>query len=148
MNQTLQKLRQIAQNSTMSDADNFIRQRELHASCSELAAPLVRAFRDVEGEFVRISILSRIWPDDYACRDDRVAGLLMAWIGPESAPHGLKLAVPNGLLTFEVTLKRDGSAVFTCVRDTLGQRPAIMDFANRDDWLEFFYKSIADLVEL
>jgi hypothetical protein len=148
MNPTLQKLRQIAQDTNLSAEGNFIRGRELHATCSELAAPLVRAFRDVEGEFVRISVLSRVWPDDYDRRDDRVAGLLITWIGPESAPQGLKLAVPNGSLTFEVTLKRDGSAVFTCVRDTLGQRPAIMDFANRDDWLEFFYKSIADLVEL
>jgi len=148
MNQTIQKLRQIAQGNTLSAEGDLIQRRELHASCSELAAPLVRAFRDVEGEFVRISVLSRIWPDDYDRRDDRVAGLLIAWIGPESAPHGLRLAVPNGSLSFEVTLKRDGSAVFSCVRDTHGQRPAIMDFANRDDWLEFFYKSIADLVEL
>lgn len=148
MNQTLQKLRQIAQDSTLSAEDNFIKKRQLHASCSELAAPLIRAFRDVEGEFVRISMLSRIWPHDYDRRDDRVAALLIAWVGPESAPHGLKLAVPNGSLTFEVSLKRDGSAVFTCVRDSLGQRPSIMDFANQEDWLEFFYKSIADLVEL
>ncbi|QGU32404.1 hypothetical protein [Thermochromatium tepidum] len=148
MNQTIQKLRQIAQDSTLSAEDKVIERHEIQASCAELAAPLVQAFRDVAGEFVRVSVLSRIWPGDYDRRDDRVSGLLIQWIGPESAPHGLKLAVPNGSLTFEVTLKRDGSPVFTCVRDTLGQRPAIMDFANRDDWLEFFYKSIADLVEL
>ena len=148
MNQTLQKLRQIAQDSTLSTEDTVNRKRQLHASCAELAAPLVQAFRDVQGEFVRITMLSRIWPDDYHQRDDRVAGLLLAWIGPESAPQGLKLAMPNGSLIFEVSLKRDGSAVFTCVRDTLGQRPAIMDFANHDDWLEFFYKSIAELIEL
>ncbi|SDY08192.1 hypothetical protein SAMN05421644_12815 [Allochromatium warmingii] len=148
MNPTLQKLRQIAQNSTLSAEDMVTRKRELHASCAELAAPLVQAFRDVQGEFVRIAMLRRIWPDDYDQRDDHVAGLLLDWIGPESAPQGLKLAMPGGSLTFEVALKRDGSAVFTCVRDTLGQRPAMMDFANRDDWLEFFYKSIAELVEL
>lgn len=148
MNQTLQKLRELAQESVLSAEDNLIKRHEVAASCADLAAPLIRAFKDVEHEFVRISVLRQIWPYDYDRRDDRVAGLLLAMIGPEQAPYGLKLAVPHGSLQFEVTLKRDGSPVFSCVRDTHGQRPSAMDFANGQDWLEFFYKSIADLVEL
>ncbi|MGQ9659672.1 MAG: hypothetical protein ACUVQI_06780 [Thermochromatium sp.] len=148
MNQTLQKLRQIAQEKRLSREDDRIRRAELHASCAQLAEPLIQSFRDVADEFVRISVLSHIWPGDYDRRDDRLRGLLLTWIGPESAPHGLKLAVPNGAITFEVSLKHDGSPVFTCVRDTLGQRPSLMEFATRDEWLEFFYKSIAELIEL
>ncbi|MBK1717686.1 hypothetical protein [Thiocystis violacea] len=148
MNQTLQKLRELAQESVLVAEDNISRKQEIIASCSELAEPLIRAFKDVEREFVRISVLRQIWPHDYDRRDDRVAGLLIQMIGPEGAPYGLALAVPHGSLRFEVALKTDGSAVFSCTRDTHGQRPSMMDFANGEDWLEFFYKSIADLVEL
>ena len=148
MNTTLQKLRELAQESVLSSEDTSIRKQEIIASCSELAAPLIRAFKDVEKEFVRISVLRQIWPHDYDRRDDRVAGLLISFVGSDEAPYGLKLAVPHGSLRFEVSLKGDGSPVFSCYRDTHGQRPLAMDFANGDDWLEFFYKSIADLVEL
>lgn len=132
----------------MLSEDNFSKKQEVIASCSELAAPLIHAFKDVEREFVRISVLRQIWPHDYDRRDDRVAGLLIQMIGPAEAPYGLAMAVPHGSLRFEVGLKVDGSAVFSCTRDTHGQRPSMMDFANSEDWLEFFYKSIADLVEL
>lgn len=148
MNPTLQKLREIAQESVLSTEGTMVKKQERIDSCSELAAPLIRAFRDVETEFVRISVLRQIWPHDYDRRDDRVAGLLLAMIGPEQAPYGLKLAVPHGALSFEVTLQSDGSPVFSCIRDTHGQRPMPMDFPNSDAWLEFFYKSIADLIEL
>ncbi|EXJ15194.1 hypothetical protein [Imhoffiella purpurea] len=148
MNQTLQKLRELAQESALTAQDSDVKTRRKYESCAQIAAPLIRAFKDVENEFVRISILKQIWPRDYHRRDDRVRVLLVGMLGPREAPYGLKLAVPQGYLRFEVTLKPDGSPVFTCVRDTDGQRPMSMDFPDGDRWLEFFYKSIADLVEL
>lgn len=148
MNQTLQKLRELAQESVLSAEDSIARKQEIFASCAELAEPLIRAFKDVESEFVRISVMRQIWPYDYDRRDDRVAGLLVHMIGPNEAPIGLKIAVPHGFLQFEVVLTPGGAPVFTCVRDTHGQRPLAMDFPNAEAWLEFFYKSIADLIEL
>ena len=148
MNQTLKKLRELAQESVLSTQDSVFHERQLHATRAQLASPLIRAFRDVENEFVRIAMMQQIWPHDYDRRDDRVAGLLIAFFGPEQAPYGLKLAVPNGSLSFEVSFRPDGSPVFTCIRDTDGQRPLPMDFPNGNDWLTYFYKIIADMIEL
>lgn len=148
MNRTLEKLRELAQESALSAEDSQSRARKKYESCAQLAAPLIRAFRDVENEFVRISVLKQIWPTDYHRRDDRVSVLLVDMLGSEDAPYGLKLIVPHGYLRFEVALKADGMPVFSCIRDTDGQRPMSMDFPDADHWLEFFYKSIADLVEL
>lgn len=148
MNQTLQKLRELAQESVLSAEDSVVQKRELFASCAELAAPLIQAFKDVENEFVRISVMRQIWPYDFDRRDDRVAGLLVNTIGPRDAPIGLKIAVPHGFLQFEVIMKPGSPPVYSCVRDTHGQRPLAMDFPTKDAWLEFFYKSIADLIEL
>lgn len=148
MNQTLQKLRELAQESVLTAQGNELKDKEERASCAQLAEPLIRAFKDVENEFVRISIMRQIWPRDYDKRDDRVAALLVATLGPEHAPYGLKLVVPHGFLRFDVSLSTDGSPVFSCVRDTDGQRPMNMDFPDGERWLEYFYKCIADLVEL
>ncbi|QIK37056.1 hypothetical protein GWK36_02495 [Caldichromatium japonicum] len=146
MNQTLQKLRQITQGDAANGEDSAI--RKCQAACAELAAPLIQAFHDLENEFVKIDMLKKLWPDDYDQRNDRVSGLLIAWIGSQAKPHGLRLAVPYGSLTFEVALRQDGSPVFLCVRDIHSQRPAIMEFNSRDEWLEFFFKSIAEFIEL
>ena len=148
MNQTLQKLRELARESVLSAQDSELKDQRIFSSCAQLAAPLLGAFKDVEKEYVRISILRQIWPDDYDRRDDRVSGLLVALLGPEQAPYGLKMALPHGFLSFEVTLKPDGSPVFSCIRDTDGQRPLSMDFPDGGRWLEYFYKIIADVIEL
>lgn len=148
MNPTLQKLRALAQESVLSAQDSELKERHVDLSCAQLAAPLIRAFKDVENEYVRISILRQIWPDDYDRRDDRVSGLLMSMPGPEQAPYGLKIAMPHGFLSFEASLCKDGSPVFTCIRETDGQRPISMDFPDGERWLEYFYKIVADVVEL
>ncbi|AFL75244.1 hypothetical protein [Thiocystis violascens] len=148
MNPTLQKLRELAQESVLIAQDSELKERHVYSSCAQLAAPLIRAFKDVENEYVRISVLRQIWPDDYDRRDDRVSGLLMSMPGPERAPYGLKLAMPHGFLSFEATLRKDGSPVFTCIRETDGQRPLSMDFPDSEHWLEYFYKIVADVVEL
>ncbi len=148
MNETLQKLRELAQESVLTTQDSVLKDQQALLTRARMAAPLIRAFKDVEKEFVRISILQQIWPQDYDRRDDRVSGLLVAFLGPERSPHGIKLAVPHGFLQFEVDIKPDGAPVFTCVRDTHGQRPTLMDFPDGARWLDFFYKSVADLVEL
>lgn len=148
MNQTLQKLRELAQESVMSIQDSESKDQRNIALRAKFAAPLLRAFTDVEREFVRVTVLQQIWPTDYHQRDDRVAGLLVAKLGPETAPYGLKIAMPNGFLSFEVTLQTDDLPVFRCIRDTTGQRPSSMDFPNGEHWLEYFYKIIADVIEL
>lgn len=148
MNQTLQKLRELARESVLSAQDSELKDQRVIASCAQLAAPLIRAFKDVEREYVRIAILRQIWPDDYDRRNDRVLGLLLDMRGTEAAQHGLKMAVPHGSLTFEVTLRADGSPVFRCIRETQGQRPIAMEFPDSDRWLEYFYKIIADVIEL
>lgn len=148
MNRTLQKLREIVQESELTALDSRLRNRQTSQSCAQLAAPLINAFRDIEQQFVRISVMQQIWPQDYDRRDDRVCGLLVSMLGPQQAPYGLKFLVPHGSLRFEVALQADGSPRFSCLRDTDGQRPMSMDFADGESWLEFFYKSIADLIEL
>lgn len=148
MNRTLDKLREIVQESELTALDSRLRDRQTSQSRAQLAAPLIDAFRDVEQQFVRISVMRQIWPRDYDRRDDRLAGLLVSMSGPEQAPYGLKLLVPQGSLRFEVLLEASGAPRFICIRDTLGQRPAAMDFTDAESWLEFFYKSIADLIEL
>ncbi len=147
MNQTLQRLRQIAQGTGLDEEDSAKREQR-QAKCAQLAQPLIQSFHDLGNEFVKVEVLKRLWPDDYEQRNDRLAGLLIAWIGPPTRPHGLRLAIPYGSLTFEVALRQDGSPVFLCVRDILSQRPAIMEFNDRKEWLEFFLKAIADLVEI
>lgn len=143
MNQTLERLRQIAQGQSADDSD--IRRRQ--AKCAELAAPLIQAFRDLENQFVKIDVLKRLWPEDYEQRNDRFGGLLINWIGPASNPHGLRLAIPHGTISFEVALRQDESPVFLCVRDIHSQRPAIMEFNNREEWLDYFFKSVAEWIE-
>jgi len=148
MNHTLQKLRELAQESVMSIQDSESKEQRNIALRAKFAAPLLCAFTDVEREFVRVAVMRQIWPSDYDQRDDRVAGLLVAKLGPETAPYGLKMAMPNGFLSFEVTLQTDELPVFRCIRDTAGQRPLSMDFPNGEHWLEYFYKIIADVIEL
>ena len=148
MNRTLEKLREIVQESELIALDSKLRNRQTSQSCAQLAAPLISAFRDIEQQFVRISVMQQIWPQDYDRRDDRVSGLLVSMLGPEQAPYGLKFLVPHGSLRFEVVLETNGAPKFICIRDTHGQRPMSMDFTDGESWLEFFYKSIADLVEL
>lgn len=148
MNRTLEKLREIVQESEVSAMDSRLRNRQTSQSCAQLAAPMINAFREVEQQFLRISVMQQIWPQDYDRRDDRVTGLLVSVLGPERAPYGLKFLVPHGSLRFEVVLEPGGSPKFICIRDTDGQRPMSMDFTDAESWLEFFYKSIADLIEL
>ncbi len=148
MNPTLQKLREIAQESVMSTQDLESKDQRLIAARAQFAAPLVRAFSDVERELVRVAVLRQIWPTDFDRRDDRVSGLLVEKLGPETAPCGLKMALPNGFLSFEVTLKTEDCPVFRCIRDTDGQRPLAMEFPDGQHWLDYFYKVIADVIEL
>ncbi len=148
MNPTLKKLREIAQESVMSVQDLELKDQRLLATRAQLAAPLLRAFADVEQEFVRVAVLRQIWPTDFDRRDDRVSGLLVEKLGPAIAPYGLKMALPHGFLSFEVTLKKEECPVFQCIRDTNGQRPLTMDFPDGQHWLDYFYKVIAEVVEL
>ncbi len=148
MNPTLQKLREIAQASALNTQGSALKKQQVMASCAELAAPLIRAFQDVEKEYVRITILRQIWPGDYDRRNDQVGGLLVMLIGSEQAPSGLKMAMPQGFLTFEVVLKSPDAHVFRCIRETAGQRPLTMEFPDGERWLEYFYKVISDVIEL
>ena len=132
----------------MGSQDSSLRELQDRITKADLAAPLIQAFRDVEQEFVQIEMLKQIWPLDYERRNDRVAGLLVSLLGPPDYPSGLRILIPHGQVSFDIDLKEDGSTLFRCTRETDGQRPRIMEFVTREPWMEYFYRLIADVIQM
>jgi hypothetical protein len=114
----------------------------------EAALPLLRAFADVKDHFVKIDVLKAIWPDQYHQRDDRARGLVVALLGGERQPHGLRLRVPRGFQTWEVTVTWTGDFAYVVSRESEGGRPVTTQFDRPEPWLDTFYQAMASLLEL
>jgi hypothetical protein len=115
---------------------------------SEAAAPLFAALKDVEGELVKVSVLSTIWPEDFHNRDDHAAVLVESFVGDARAPSGVRLHVPWGIQRFEVEQLDDGDLSYVSVRETLGGRPHVATFSSGEQWLNNFYNTMAKLLEV
>ena len=89
------------------------------------AIPLFKAFQDVRHQLVKVSVLQRIWPEDFRNRDDHATVLVAAIIGDRRSPCGIKLHIPGGFRRFEVEVLNDGSINYIAARESLGGRPHI-----------------------
>ena len=121
---------------------------ELARQRSEAAAPLLQAFADIQHRFVRIDVLKRIWPSDYQRRPDHARGLVAGVLGGERYPYGLSLFIPGGHAVFEVDLTWDGQLHYVSSRETTSTRPQAARFETPEPWLEEFYQTLAQLLEL
>lgn len=112
------------------------------------AAALFAAFADVQDQFVRVEVLQQIWPADYQQRNDRARGLVVALLGPEQHPCGLRLRVPGGFRSFEVQETWDGQLRYISAREGPAGRTQATHFDHPQPWLEVFYRTMAMLLEL
>jgi hypothetical protein len=148
MNNILDKLRAHAEESRRSREDAAERAARRTSALAAAAAPLVHAFREVQHEPLQVPVLRLVWGKAFDRKDERLVGLLIEVIGPGDAPYGLKLRVPSGTLRFEVELGPSDEPEYLCVRETEGLRPTVSSFADQGHWLEYFYKVLADMVEV
>jgi hypothetical protein len=148
MNDTLSKIRQ----KVGQTGESQLLQQETKDQAAEqrarAAKPLIDAFRDIQNEFVRIELLKQIWPNDFDRRNDRLAGLLVEWLGGAQRPHGIRLQVPGGFRSFSVDLAGDGNLCYTSTREPHSGRAQYITFQNEEQWMEFFYKTMAYVLEV
>jgi hypothetical protein len=148
MNDTLSRIKAEAQRRQAAAATGKASSQELAQRRQEAAAPLFKAFADVEDSFVRIDVLKDIWPDDYQRRPDRARGLVMGVLGGDRYPCGLTLHIPGGQASYAVELTWDGKVVYVSSRQTKTAQPQSWKFETPDPWLEGFYLTMATLLEL
>ncbi|MBB1074680.1 hypothetical protein HUU62_09690 [Rhodoferax sp. 4810] len=148
MNDTLSKIRAKAEHASDSQVTQQQTQQVAAAIRARAAAPLFAAFNDIKNEFVRVDLLKQIWPTDFDRRNDRVIGLVIEIIGGDAHPCGLKLQIPGGHRSFAVELAADGSIAYTSTREAQGGRPQYITFQNETQWMEFFYKTMAYILEV
>jgi len=115
---------------------------------AEAAKPLLAAFKDLEGELVKVEVLKQIWPKDYQQRSEKFGSLLAGYVVYRGECYGLEIMIPGGIMRFTSEFSAEGENRFWATKEVGGLRPMAMDFGDRDDWLEFFYKSVAHLIEL
>lgn len=148
MSSTLETLRQIREERFQLEEAAAQRERLARATCAELAAPLIAAFREIENEFASIRQMKQVWPEDFSRRDDRVRVFLARLLGPDEAPHGIVLHIPAGSLRFEVTDIGRRGLEFVSQKEVWGQKAAALEFPNHAKWFEYFLRVLSDLVEL
>lgn len=150
MKQTLEKVRETALRT--ADATRLAEEERLAVLRVEAlaAAPLVEAFRDLEDQYVRIEMLREIFPRDYDRRDDRVRGLLVEYLGDAGAGllNGVAFHVPNGEIRFRVSHTRERGLTYLATRNLGTLRASSREFVVREDWIDHFFRIMADLVEV
>lgn len=148
MNDTLSRIKAEAERRRESNASGKSSAEEQKQRLSEAAAPLLKAFADVQNTFVRIEVLKRIWPEDYQRRPDQASGLLVGYHGGERFPCGLSLHIPGGSASFEVEETWNGKVFYHSSRDTMGSRPRFWKYESPGPWLDDFYQLLATLLEV
>ena len=148
MNDTLNRIKAEAERRRESIASGKSSSEEQKQRLSEAAAPLLKAFADVQNAFVRIEVLKRIWPEDYQRRPDQASGLLVGYHGGERFPCGLSLHIPGGSASFEVEETWDGKVFYHSSRDTMGSRPRFWKYESPGPWLDDFYQLLATMLEV
>lgn len=147
-NQILAKLRDIQQQRFELEQDVAQRHRRAMATKAELAAPLVAAFREIENEYASIRMMKQVWPDDFSRKPDRVSVFLSGFVGPEDAPHGIRLFIANGKLTFEASTFANRPPDLVSTKEVFGQKSVMIEFPNHDKWFEYFLRVLSEMVEL
>jgi len=145
---TLAKLRDIQQQRFDQAQEAVQRQRKAMETKSELAAPLIAAFREVENEYASIRMMKQVWPDDFSRKPDRVKVFLARYIGPEEAPHGIVLHIANGTLRFEAATFADRPPDLISTKELWGTKSVMLEFPNHEKWFEYFLRVLLELVEL
>jgi hypothetical protein len=148
MNETLKQIRARAENAYQKRMTEEQRRAQRERRKGEAAAPLFEAFKDVRNQLVKVSVLQRIWPEDYHERNDRALVLVAELIGDRRRPHGIKLHVPGGYRRFAVEILDDESLSYLASREVLGGRPHVVSYEDREQWLDAFYSTMASLLEL
>ncbi|WP_058557942.1 hypothetical protein [Thiohalocapsa sp. ML1] len=148
MSDTLQRIKARKDAALATKQTEAERRAESVRRRAEAAAPLFSALKDVEGELVKVTVLRQIWPEDFHNRDDKARVLLEAYVGDPAAPCGVRLHVPGGHRRFEVEELPDGTLTYVGVRETLGGRPHVASYTDREQWLDAFYNTMASLLEI
>jgi hypothetical protein len=148
MSNTLSKIR--AKKDHANDSQVIQNQSEQVSALkrSQAAIPLLNAFNDIKGEFVRIELLKQIWPKDFDRRNDRLVGLVMEVLGGETYPYGLKFYIPGGYRSFAVELGQDESLIYTTTREADSGKPQYVTFRDQEQWMDFFYKTMAYIIDV
>lgn len=148
MNETLNQIRAKAEKAVETRTTEAQKRAQMEQRKSQAAAPLFAAFKDVRNELVKVSVLQRIWPEDYFKRNDRATVLVADIIGDRHKPYGLRFHIPGGYRRFEVEILNDDSINYIASRESLGGRPHIANYQDREQWLNTFYTTMATLLEL
>ncbi len=148
MNETLSKIKAKAEGARASVAEEKDASLEMAQRRHQAALPLLRAFADIQDNFVKIEALKRIWPADYDRRPDRARGLVIAIHGGETYPCGLMFHAPGGVRSFEVRETWDGRLTYVSSREAAGARALFWQFNTPEPWLDGFYQTMAIMLEL
>jgi hypothetical protein len=148
MNDTLKRIRARVDKVAETRMTEAEKQAGIARRKAAAAVPLFEAFKDVRNELVKVSVLQRIWPENFHDKDDHATVLLSAILGDKRAPYGLRLHIPGGYRRFEVEVLADGSLNYVAVRESLGGRPHVANFNSPEPWLDSFYLTMGSLLEL
>ncbi len=148
MNATLSKIR--AKLNTGNDPQTAEQQlrRALDLKRAQAALPLLAAFEEIKDQPVKVELLKQIWTTDFDRRNDRLLGLVQQFLG--TAPHyyGIKFHIPNGSRVFSIEVGAEETLLYTSTRDGHSGRPQYVTFRDADQWMEFFYKTMAYILEV
>ena len=148
MNDTISKIKQLAENSQIAAARSKATALEKTQRRHDAAQPLLKAFADVQNAPVRIEVLKRIWPYDFQHRPDRASALVIGYLGDPRRPHGMSFHTPGGQASYEVELTWDDRIVYVSTRETGGSQPQSKKFSEPDSWLAGFYHTMAPMLEI
>jgi hypothetical protein len=148
MSDTLQRIKARKNAALASKQTEAERRAASTQRRAEAAQPLFAALRDVEGQFVKVKVLRQIWPEDFHNRDEHARVLVDSKLGDLSQPCGVRLHVPGGYRRFEVEEASDGGLNYISARETIGGRPHVATYTDRDQWLDAFYGTMASLLEI
>lgn len=148
MNDTISRIKQIADNSQISAARSKATAQEKVQRRHEAAKPLLKAFSDVQHSLVRIEVLKSIWPFDFQHRPDRASALVIGYLGDPRHPSGISFHTPSGQASYEVELTWDDRIVYVSSKETGGSQPQSKKFSEPDPWLAGFYHTMAPMLEI
>jgi hypothetical protein len=114
----------------------------------QAAAPILTAYSDLKDQYLRVSVLKQLWPDDFGSRGDRVSALLLGFVAERGMNYGLAIRVPAGQMRFFVQQQKNDELIYIATRDIGDAPPAIREFINRDDWVGYFLRTLANMIDL
>jgi len=148
MNETLKRIKARVDEAVETRMTETEKQANMARKKAAAAVPLFEAFKDVRTQLVKVSVLQRIWPEDFHNKDDHATVLLSEILGDKRAPYGLRLHIPGGFRRFEVEVLADGNLNYIAVRESLGGRPHVANYNSPEPWLDSFYLTMGSLLEI